>query len=86
MPRVSICVPTFNGEPHLRAYIASALAQTFPDFELLVVDDHSTDRSVAIAEEFASKDQRVRVVTSTSNAGMVQNWNRAIGLARGEWI
>jgi glycosyltransferase involved in cell wall biosynthesis len=86
VPQVSICVPTWNGERHLRQCLASALAQTFQDFELLIVDDRSTDRSVKIAEEFAARDARVRIEAAKENAGMVNNWNRAIGLARGEWI
>ncbi len=86
MSRVSICVPTYNGARYLKACLSSALAQSFPDFELLVVDDCSTDDSVAIAKDIAKNDPRVRIETGVRNVGMVNNWNRAIELAGGEWI
>jgi glycosyltransferase involved in cell wall biosynthesis len=86
MPRVSICVPTFNGELHLGQCLDSALAQTFSDFELLVVDDHSTDGTLTIAGQYAAQDPRVRIETGSANIGMVNNWNRAVELARGDWI
>ena len=51
-PEVSICVPTFNGARHLEACLESVVAQTFDDFEVLVVDDASTDDTVAVVERF----------------------------------
>ena len=76
----------FNGEPYLRECIESILAQTFQDFELLLVDDCSSDASESIAHEYCAKDPRVRYTRNDRNLGLVKNWNRCAQLARGEWI
>ena len=83
---ISICIPTYNGSEYLRECLDSVMVQTLADFEVLIVDDQSTDDSVAIAEEYAAADPRVRVVKNERNLGLVGNWNRCIELARGEWI
>jgi len=85
-PRVTVCIPLYNGERYLPQCIDSVLAQTYIDFELLLVDDGSSDQTVAIAQAYASRDSRVHVSTNRANLGMVQNWNRCIELAKGEWI
>jgi glycosyltransferase involved in cell wall biosynthesis len=85
-PRASICIPSYNGAPFIAQAIESALAQTFPDFELLVVDDGSTDGTLEIAEAFAVRDPRVKVHRNTSNFGLPRNWDRCRELASGEWI
>lgn len=86
MPKVTIAIPTFNGEKYLAECLKSVLSQTFRNFEVLIVDDHSTDGSLKIAEEFANTDSRIRVVSNDNNLGLVGNWNRCIKLASGEWI
>lgn len=86
IPRVSICIPTYNGEKYLRACLDSVTLQTYPDFEVLIVDDQSADTSVDIALEYAKRDSRIRIVQNEKNLGLVGNWNRCIELARGEWI
>ncbi len=85
-PLISVCIPTYNGEKYLRECFDSVLAQTFSDFEVLVVDDHSSDETLKIAKEYAEHDQRIRVVPNERNLGLVGNWNRCIELAQGEWI
>ena len=85
-PRVSVCVPTYNGEKYLEDCIESILAQSFHDFELLIVDDGSRDRSVEIARCYEARDPRVRVVENECNQGLAGNWNRCATLASGEWI
>lgn len=85
-PSVSICVPTYNGEPYLGECLDSVLAQTFGDLEILIVDDGSSDGTVALAERYARRDARVRVERNAQNLGLVGNWNRCAALARGEWI
>lgn len=62
MPQISVIVPVYNTEPYLSRCIESVLAQTFTDFELILVDDGSSDRSGVICDEFAVRDQRVRVI------------------------
>ena len=70
-PKVSICVPIYNGAPHLEECVRSALAQTYADCEILLVDDGSTDGSLEIAEHFMRTDRRVRALSQSreSRAG-----------------
>jgi glycosyltransferase involved in cell wall biosynthesis len=86
MPSVSICIPTYNGALYLAECIESALAQSFADIEILLVDDSSTDDSLAIAHNYALRDKRIRVFQNDVNLGLVANWNRSVTLAEGEWI
>lgn len=83
-PAVTVLLPVFNGARHLRESIGSVLAQRFTGFELLVVDDGSTDGTAAILDSVA--DPRLRVVRNESNAGLVATLNRGLSEARGEWI
>jgi glycosyltransferase involved in cell wall biosynthesis len=76
----------YNGEEYLRQCIDSILAQTYTDFELLLLDDCSTDQTRSIAQSYASSDSRVRLITNSTNRGLVGNWNRCIDLASGDWI
>lgn len=85
-PAVSVCVPTYNGERYLRCCLDSILAQTHADFELLLVDDASSDGTPALLADYAARDRRVRVVRNERNLGLVGNWNRSIELARAPWI
>ncbi len=83
-PTVSICVPTFNSEATIVETLRSALAQTYADFELLVVDDGSSDATVELARR--ARDDRLRVVACTTNLGQAGNTNRCLGLARGRLV
>jgi len=86
-PRVSVCIPTFNGAAFLAETLASAVAQTFEDFEVVVVDDCSTDGSAEIADGFARSDSRVRVIRNTQRAGSgAANAKVYVAQSRGEWI
>jgi glycosyltransferase involved in cell wall biosynthesis len=85
-PKVSICIPTYNGGKYLRECLDSVLSQTFIDFEVLVVDDQSRDESPSIAHSYATKDPRIKVMQNKQNLGLVANWNRCVELAQGEWI
>ena len=82
--KVSVCIPSHNGADFLPQAIESVLAQTFTDFELVVVDDSSDDASVAIARSF--DDPRLRLHANPARLGLVGNWNRCVELARGEYI
>lgn len=86
IPRVSVCVPTYNGEAYLKECLESIQAQTFSDFEVIIVDDKSADETLAIAKEFARQDARFRIHPNPKRLGLVENWNRSLELARGEWI
>ncbi|MFZ5593836.1 MAG: glycosyltransferase family 2 protein [Pseudomonadota bacterium] len=83
---VSICIPTYNGQEYLQECLDSILIQTYPDTEILIVDDCSTDDTVRIVEEYAIRDNRIRLIKNEQNLGLVGNWNRCIELAQGEWI
>lgn len=85
-PTVSVLMTSYNREAHIADAIESVLAQWYEDFELLVVDNQSTDRSVEIAREYAARDARVRVHVNERNLGQFGNRNRAAELARGRLI
>lgn len=61
-PAISVIVPVYNAEPYLRRCVDSIISQTFTDWELILVDDGSTDRSGAVCDEYASNDSRIRVI------------------------
>lgn len=86
MPKVSVCLPVFNGRRFLRAAIETVLAQTHKDFELLIADDCSTDDSLVIAEELSKRDSRIVVWKNASNLGLFANYNACIERASGEYI
>jgi len=75
-----------NAEAFVAAAIESALAQTYPDFELVVVDDASTDQTADIVAGYAAKDARIRLLRQAECGGPAMAWNRALREARGEWI
>ena len=85
-PRVTIGLPVYNGERHLRESVESILAQTFEDFELIISDNASTDGSGAIAREVAARDPRVRYHRHPRNLGGAYNHNWVVGQARGEYF
>jgi glycosyltransferase involved in cell wall biosynthesis len=85
-PRVSVCLPVFNGEEFLVAAIESVLGQTFSDFELIISDDCSTDQSLKIIEQYAALDRRIKYWSNNSKAGLFGNYNLCIEAARGEYI
>lgn len=85
-PIISICVPTYNGEKYLEEALNSILSQTFNDYEVIIVDDQSTDNTVDISKKFSEKDQRIHCCQNEKNLGLVGNWNKCIELAKGEWI
>jgi Glycosyl transferase family 2 len=85
-PTISVLMTSYNRESYIAASIDSVLAQTCDDFELLITDNQSTDRSVEIAQEYAQRDARIRVVVNESNLGQFGNRNRAAQLARGRFL
>ncbi len=86
MPLVSVIMPVFNGEKYLAEAIESILAQTFTDFELLIVDDGSTDGSAEIIRSFEAQDRRVRFIQLKSNKGVSDARNFGIAAATGDCI
>jgi glycosyltransferase involved in cell wall biosynthesis len=86
-PTITVCVPTYNGAAFLGQTLACIAAQTFDDYEVIIVDDQSSDDTLAIAEAYAAKDACVRVVRNSERAGSsARNANQCLRHARGEWI
>ncbi|MEW5784291.1 MAG: glycosyltransferase [Bacillota bacterium] len=83
-PKVTVVLPVFNGEKYLREAVDSILNQTYTDFELLVIDDGSTDSSAAIVNAY--NDRRVKLVQSSKNRGIAAALNIGIDLAGGEYM
>ncbi len=84
--RVSIGMPVYNGEDLIGRAIETVLEQSFTDFELIIVDNASTDGTAEIARRFAERDPRVRVHVNDSNIGAAPNFDRAFELASGEFF
>ena len=81
-PVVSVIMPVFNGGTLFRRAAKSILTQDLPDFELIIIDDASSDGSAEVAEAFATADSRVRVVRHRQNLGVAATLNEAVALAR----
>jgi glycosyltransferase involved in cell wall biosynthesis len=84
-PLISVCMPVYNAKRYLEEAIESILGQTFKDFEFLIIDDGSTDRSLAILKRYAAQDARIRL-WSRPNAGYVVRLNEMLHQARGDLI
>ena len=85
MPKISIIVPVYNVEKYLGKCIESILNQTFRDFELILVDDGSTDSSGKICDEYSLKDSRIKVIHK-ENGGLSSARNTGLDIAKGEYI
>ena len=84
VPKVSVCIPTYNTARYLPAAIESVLAQTFQDYELVVCDNASTDQTPELCRRY--DDPRLRYVRYEELVNQGGNWNRCVSLARGEYI
>ena len=84
-PLVSILVPVYNRESLVGPCLQSACEQTVSDCEIVVVDNASTDGTLAVCQKLAAQDQRIRVLSNSSNLGPVRNWHRCIAEARGTY-
>lgn len=85
MPTISVIVPVYRVEPYLRQCADSILAQTYPDFELILIDDGSPDRCGEICDEYAAADSRVRVIHQP-NGGLSAARNAGLDIMRGEYV
>lgn len=85
-PRVSIGLPVYNGEKHLEASIKSIQAQTYSDFELIISDNASTDRTREICEYLSARDPRILYKRNDSNIGLCNNFNYVFSLSSGEYF
>lgn len=85
-PRLSVGMPVFNGEKYLAESLRSLLVQEFEDFELIISDNASTDRTEEICREYASKDRRIQYHRLDTNYGAAANYNRVFELARARYF
>ena len=82
---ISVVVPVYNAEQYLSTCIDSLLEQTYSDFEILLIDDGSTDKSGILCDEYATKDSRIKVIHA-SNGGVTAARKLGVEMAKGEWI
>jgi teichuronic acid biosynthesis glycosyltransferase TuaG len=85
-PLISIITPCYNSEQYIRQAIESVLAQTYQNWEMIIVDDCSTDRGFQIALEYAEKYSRIRVYRQEQNGGAAIARNKAIMESRGKYV
>ncbi|SFI44119.1 Glycosyl transferase family 2 [Collimonas sp. OK307] len=84
MPKISVVIPTFNAGLHIQATLSSILAQEDADFEVLILDDASTDNTLDLIRDIG--DKRVKIYRHENNQGRIVNANRAFSLASGEYV
>jgi glycosyltransferase involved in cell wall biosynthesis len=85
-PRVSIGLPVYNGENFIEKTLDAILSQTFDDFELIISDNASTDKTGQICNLYAEKDKRIRYYRNEKNLGGSKNYNRVFELSNGEYF
>lgn len=85
-PLVSVIMPAYNAERYIAEAIQSVLSQSTPQWELLVVDDRSTDSTRKIIADFAGKDARIQLICNEENLGVARTRNRGISLSRGKYV
>src|SRR5215813_2219510 len=85
-PTVSIGLPVFNGEKYLPSAVSTLLEQDFENFELIVSDNASSDRTQDICQVFAARDRRIRYFRNEENIGLGANHNRTFALARARYF
>ena len=83
-PLISVCIPAYNNEAFIAATLESVLGQTHRQFEIIVIDDRSTDGTVPAIKRFT--DPRIRLVENETNLGFGGNWNKALSCATGAYI
>jgi glycosyltransferase involved in cell wall biosynthesis len=85
-PILSVGLPVYNGLPYLEEALRSVLDAEFADFELIVCDNASTDRTGELVQDVATRDRRVRYVRNEQNIGAARNYNKSFALARGKYF
>lgn len=86
MPTISIIIPVYNTAKYIKRTLESILNQTFKDFEVICINDKSKDQSLEILEDFAKKDNRIKVLDNEKNLGAALTRNVGINMAKGEYI
>ena len=84
-PKVSILVPVYNAQEFITETISAVLSQSFADFELILLDDASTDKTAAIIKKFADRDKRIVYLHNDTNLGISASRNKLLSVAKGEY-
>lgn len=84
MPKISIILPSYNSAPYLKEALESVFRQSYGDFELIVINDGSTDNTADILKGFS--DSRLRLISNTANLGIVESLNEGLKIAKGDYI
>ncbi len=85
-PLISVIMPAYNAEPFIEEAIASVLAQSVSDWELIVIDDGSKDKTQAIVSDFVKKDARIHLISNETNMGVAKTRNRGFDLFQGKYV
>ena len=83
---ISIIMPAYNAALYIKEAITSVLNQTYQDWELIIIDDHSTDETTHLIEHFSEMDSRILYIINKTNLGVAAARNKGISIATGEWI
>jgi glycosyltransferase involved in cell wall biosynthesis len=86
MPKISVIMSVYNNESYLKDSIESILKQTYKNFEFIITDDCSTDKSASIISDYDESDERINFIKNKKNIGLTKSLNKMIDLARGEYI
>ena len=86
MPKVSVLMPAYNSEKYIAEAIESILNQTFSDFEFIIINDGSTDKTAEIVDGYAQADKRIKFINNKKNQGLIAVLNQGLDLCRGEYI
>ena len=83
-PKISVCIPVYNGAEFIKEAINSVLKQTYQDYELLIIDNCSTDNTIDLVNSF--NNPKIRLIKNSENIGLIPNWNKALENANGKYI
>lgn len=85
-PKISVLMSAYNSEKYVAEAIDSILNQTFSDFEFIILNDGSTDKTADIIEQYAKRDKRIQFVNNTKNQGIITVLNQGLAMCQGEYI
>ena len=86
MPVISIVMATYNGGLYLEQQMESIVVQTYPNIEIIIVDDCSTDNTIEILQMFQQKYSNIKLFNNAANLGYIKNFEKGCSLASGEYI